>query len=56
MDTLADRFVSNSPIEVTIPNSAASGPLSSVSALSSYQWLDRELLFVEQNGLQGWLC
>jgi len=53
MDTLDGRFVSNSPVTITIPNSVASGPLSTVEALSSFQWLDRELRFVEQNGLQG---
>ena len=53
MDTLDGRFVSNSPVEVVIPNSAASGPLSTVSSLPSYQWLDRELRFVEQRGLEG---
>lgn len=55
MDTLDGRFVSNSPVEVVIPNSAASGPLSTVSSLPSYQWLDRELRFVEQRGLEGML-
>ncbi len=35
MDTLASRFVSNSPVQITIPNSAASGPLSTVESRPS---------------------
>ena len=53
MDTLDSRFVGNSPVEITIPNSPAYGPLSSITSIVSYQWLDRELEFVEQTGTQG---